>query len=124
MPTLFDDDWKLKKWVFKYCGVYGEDQDFPTETILKSLKEWDIEGKLFTITAGGDTDMVNVIKEEIQERRKLQMNGQLFHVQCCGHIINRIIQKGYKEISKIIDKVQWLSWSKSSPLWYLTSLKL
>ncbi|KNA07717.1 hypothetical protein SOVF_169320 [Spinacia oleracea] len=120
---FIDDDWKLRNWVISYCCDNGEDMFLITEAILKSLKEYNIESKVLTLTVGGDTDLADVVKEGIH-KEKLPMNSQLFHVQCGCDIISRMVQIGLEEIDKIIDKVKLLSWSKSLPLWYLTTFKL
>ena len=34
------------------------------------------------------------------------MNGQFFHVRCCAHILNLIVQDGLKEIDGAVVKVR------------------
>ncbi|XP_021837123.2 zinc finger BED domain-containing protein RICESLEEPER 2-like [Spinacia oleracea] len=121
---FIDADWKLRKWVIKYCGVSNMNMDLPSEAILKSLKEYDIETKILSLTAVGTGGLADTVKENVQERLKLPMNGQLFHVQCSCDVISRMVKKGFEEVDEIVDKVQLLGWSKSPPLWNLTSSKL
>ncbi|XP_021837174.2 zinc finger BED domain-containing protein RICESLEEPER 4-like [Spinacia oleracea] len=121
---FIDDDWKLRKWVIKYCGVSDVNMDLPSEAILKSLKEYDIETKILSLTAAGTGDLANIVKENVHERLKLPMNGQLFHVQCSCDVISCMVKKGFEEIDEIVDKVKLSGWSKSLPLWNLTSCNL
>ncbi|KAL2893353.1 Zinc finger BED domain-containing protein RICESLEEPER 2 [Bienertia sinuspersici] len=110
---FIDNDWKLQKWVIKYSCFFNG-------IILKSLKEYDIESKMLSLTVGGTCALDDMVKE-VQEDVEVP---QLFHMQCISDIITRMIQSGLEEISKIIDKVRGLSWSRSEPLWYLTTFKL
>ncbi|XP_056682603.1 zinc finger BED domain-containing protein DAYSLEEPER isoform X2 [Spinacia oleracea] len=121
---FIDADWKLRKWVIKYCGVSNMNMDLPSEAILKSLKEYDIETKILSLTAAGTGDLADIVKENVQERSMLPMDGQLFHVHCSSDIISRMVKKGFEEIDEIIDKVKLLGGSKSPPLWNLTSSML
>ncbi|CAO2831928.1 unnamed protein product [Amaranthus hypochondriacus] len=119
---FIDDDWKLQTWVVKYCGAF---RDFPIDMIVKTLNEYDIQGKIPNMTTTADAgDLADCVKENIQKVNSLPLDGKLFHVQCSCDMISRMVQKGFKLISEIIDKVQLLSWSKSLPLWYITSWKL
>uniref|UniRef100_A0A803M0C4 RING-type domain-containing protein n=1 Tax=Chenopodium quinoa TaxID=63459 RepID=A0A803M0C4_CHEQI len=107
---FIDDDWKLRNWVIRYCPVYdGTSMGCPSEVILKSLKEYDIESKILTVTDGGTygSDMADIVKES-----------------CSCDVVSRMAQVGFEEIDTIIEKVQLLSWSKSEPVWYLTTSKL
>ncbi|KAL2893351.1 Zinc finger BED domain-containing protein RICESLEEPER 2 [Bienertia sinuspersici] len=114
---FIDNDWKLQKWVIKFSCLFNG-------IILKSLKEFNIESKMLSLTAGGTCCPDDVVKG-VQEEVDLLQNGQLFHMQCICDVINQMIQSGLEEISEIISKVRGLSWSRSEkPLWYLTTFKL
>lgn len=66
-----------------------------------------------------------IIKDHIQGKRELQLNGRLFKVHCCGDIVSRMVQVAYKAINNTIDNVRELcSFGKPLPLWYLTSAQL
>lgn len=39
-------------------------------------------------------------------RKALPMGGKLFHVQCCVHITNLLVQDELGEISTIVDRVR------------------
>ncbi|KAL9237309.1 hypothetical protein vseg_011876 [Gypsophila vaccaria] len=119
---FIDNDWNLKKWVVKYYGGEHYSNDDNSLDDLVALKEWDIESKVLSLTC--DSDTADSVKEDIQVRRELLLNGQLFHVQCNCDMVSQMAQSAFKMIDKIIDEVQLLSWSKSLPLWYLTTSKL
>ncbi|KAK9724618.1 hypothetical protein RND81_05G087000 [Saponaria officinalis] len=118
-----NDKWKLRKWVLRYCDVYGLEMKPSVVATSESIRDWNIEGKVFGVTIGGKID-TSMLKEQVQGKRVLLLNGKLFHVRCCSDMISRMVQKGFRMIDEIIDKVQAIAWSRSLPLWYLTSTKL
>ena len=79
-----------------------------------------IESKIATITvdnASYNDLAVRSLQDMVSLRRTLPLNGQLFHVRCCAHILNLLVQDGVKEIYDIIenvrDSVKYISASES-----------
>ncbi|KAL7178370.1 hypothetical protein ACSBR2_031509 [Camellia fascicularis] len=129
LTTYFiDDNWKLKKWILRFSQIWDGFSELPHKIIMKSLKDWDIEEKISTITMLNDNlyrETCEIVKDHIQGKRELQLDGRLFKVHCCGDIVSRMVQVAYKAINNIIDNVRELcSSGKSLPLWYLTSAQL
>ncbi|CAL5356380.1 unnamed protein product [Camellia sinensis] len=118
---------KLKKWIRRFSQIWDGFSELPHKIILKFLKDWDIEEKISTITMLNDNlyrETREIVKDHIQGKGELQLNGRLFKV-CCGDIASRMVQVAYKAINNIIDNVHELcSFGKSLPLWYLTSAQL
>ena len=52
--------------------------------------------------ASNNDSMVEGLKYDL----KLMSNGEYFHVRCCAHILNLIVQKGLKEIDEAVLKVR------------------
>ncbi|KAF5938478.1 hypothetical protein HYC85_022737 [Camellia sinensis] len=125
---FIDDNWKLKKWILRFSQIWDGFSELPHKIILKFLKDWDIEEKISTITMLNDNlyrETREIVKDHIQGKGELQLNGRLFKVCCCGDIASRMVQVAYKAINNIIDNVHELcSFGKSLPLWYLTSAQL
>ena len=79
-----------------------------------------IESKLMSITvdnASYNDVAIKSIQDSISMTRTLPLKGQLFHIRCCAHILNLLVQDGVKEISGIIenvrDSVKFISASES-----------
>jgi hypothetical protein len=71
------------------------------------VKEWGIEKKIFSITMDNASNMDN-LQENLRCRlsNSLISRGQFFHIRCCAHILNLIVQAGLKFIAKSIEKVR------------------
>ncbi|KAK9288630.1 hypothetical protein L1049_017090 [Liquidambar formosana] len=122
------DSWDVKNWVLNFRRIWYPLEVVPHEAILESLKDWDIENKISTLTMVNSEyydETVEFVKDHIQSKKEFQLNGQLFRVFCCGDFISLMVQDAFDEISEIIDTVSQLySFGRSLPLWYLTSSKL
>lgn len=69
------------------------------------LKDWGIQKKVFSITldnASSNDAMVDFLKTEVD----LVCEGSYFHVRCCAHIMNLIVQDGMKDVDDAIVKVR------------------
>jgi hypothetical protein len=64
-----------------------------------------IDKKVFFITldnaSANDLCVVN-LKPKLKD---LPCDGDLFHMRCCAHILNLIVQDGLKEITDTIQKI-------------------
>ena len=69
------------------------------------LKEWGIHTKAVSITldnASSNDSMVDCLKFDLD----LMGDGAYFHVRCCAHILNLIVQDGLKELDEAVKKVR------------------
>jgi hypothetical protein len=73
------------------------------------LEEWGIETKVFTITldnASSNDVYVGLLKNQLKKKKALLYEGEFFHIRCCAHILNLIIQYGLKEIESAFQKTR------------------
>lgn len=76
---------------------------------LYVLCEWGIESKLFSMTldnAYANNVFVDLLKTQLTLRYALLCEGKFFHIRCCAHILNLIVQDGLKEIDESIQKIR------------------
>ena len=76
---------------------------------MSLIKTWGIEKKLFSITldnASANDTCVGYLKENLTSNNDLLLDGTLFHVRCCAHILNLIVQDGLKEIDSAVYKIR------------------
>lgn len=77
--------------------------------IYKCLKNWEIEGKIFSISvdnASYNDRVVGKLKTDCSRVKKLSCGGRLFHVRCCAHILNLLVKDGLSKIETVIDEVR------------------
>jgi hypothetical protein len=65
--------------------------------------------KVFSVTldntSAKDLCVVN-LKPKLNMKKTLPCGGELFHMRCCAHILNLIVQDGLKEITSAIQKIR------------------
>nr|KAJ0223238.1 hypothetical protein LSAT_V11C200062020 [Lactuca sativa] len=74
--------------------------------MMECLLEWNIDNKLSTITLDSCSTSDAIVDKLV---------GRLFHMQCCAHIINLIVQDGFSVIGSAIENVRnsVLFWTSS-----------
>ncbi|KAF7820895.1 zinc finger BED domain-containing protein RICESLEEPER 2-like [Senna tora] len=77
--------------------------------IFNFLKEWGIDRKIFSLTldnASANDSMQSILKEHLSLQNSLLCRGEFFHVRCCAHILNLIVQEGLKVASGALNKIR------------------
>ena len=49
---------------------------------------------------------ITILKRDYDLISDLVLDGKLFHVRCCAHIINLLVKDGLKEIDHIVENVK------------------
>ncbi|CAN1148751.1 Zinc finger BED domain-containing protein RICESLEEPER 2, partial [Linum perenne] len=105
-----DKDWKLQKRILNFVGVPPPHSGIlVADALLKCLVVWDVEKKVWSITvdnASYNDVAARHLKGTLTYRKRLSLGGDLFHVRCCAHIVNIMVQHGLKEIQDTIDCVR------------------
>ena len=63
---------------------------------------------MFSITldnASNNNLFVEMLKCRLNMINSLLCGGEHFHIHCCAHILNRIVQDGLKEINEVVTKI-------------------
>ncbi|KAA8542969.1 hypothetical protein F0562_021536 [Nyssa sinensis] len=75
----------------------------------KCFIEWEIEDKVSIITVDNakyNDVALRILKDNFTLKKKLSFGGRIFHVRCCAHIINLLVQDGIKEVKGIVNIVR------------------
>jgi hypothetical protein len=78
------------------------------EKTYNLLQEWGIDKKIFSITLDNvfANDLcVKQLKPKLNMKKALLCEDELFHIRCCVHILNLIVQDELKEITDVIQKI-------------------
>ncbi|CAL1354099.1 unnamed protein product [Linum trigynum] len=105
-----DDEWKLNSKLLSFTHLPPPHSSYRVKTtIYRMLREWGIDNKIFSITldnASNMTNMQNELRDQLNGQNGLLCDGKFFHIRCCGHILNLIVQAGLKVIKDGIRSVR------------------
>ena len=114
-----DENWKLTSRVLNFCRMKPPHSSITLEAIVfDCLKQWGIDKKIFFITldnASVNDSMLEHLKKHLRVQGNLMCSGEYFHIRCCAHILNLIVQEGLKgaieALHKIRDSVKYIKGS-------------
>ncbi|XP_061340052.1 zinc finger BED domain-containing protein RICESLEEPER 1-like [Gastrolobium bilobum] len=105
-----DKSWHLHKRVLNFGFMPPPHTGISlAEKIHTFLKDWGLDGNFFSITldnASANDVCVQFLRDQLLIGGGLLCNGEFFHVRCCAHILNLIVQEGLKEVDASIVKVR------------------
>ena len=127
-----DKNWKLHKKILNFCFMPPPHTGIAlSEKIFSLLSDWGIEEKIFSITldnASSNDVSVDALQVQLNLRGLLSYNGEFFHLRCCAHILNLIVQNGLKSIDKAVgkirDSVKYVKGSQQRKQMFLECVKL
>ncbi|XP_058184164.1 zinc finger BED domain-containing protein RICESLEEPER 2-like [Rhododendron vialii] len=108
---FIDGDWKLQKRVLNFCYVPPLHSGVViADALYKCITGWGIENKVASITvdnaSNNDLALKNLQGTFKLLKKKLLFDGKLFHVRCCAHILNLMVQDGLSVIGGVIECVR------------------
>ncbi|KAH7658200.1 Tam3-transposase (Ac family) protein [Dioscorea alata] len=117
---FIDANWKLQKRIISFYELEPPHTGLViSDAIFDCLLDWGIQDKVSTITldnASSNDVVARHLKSNFESRDKLHFKGKFFHIQCCAHILNLMVQDGLKEIEEIIYRIrESVKYLKKSP---------
>ena len=108
---FIDKNWKLQKRVLNFCNMPPPHNGIALSEKIYSLlhDDWGIEGKIFTITLDNATSndvSVDSLQMQLNLDGLLPLRGEFFHLRCCAHILNLVVQDGLKKIDYSVEKIR------------------
>ena len=107
---FIDSNWKLQKRTLSFCDVPPPHSGVAIcDALSKCLVEWEIDDKVWSATvdnASYNDVAIRMLKDNLSYKNQLALSGKLFHVRCCAHILNLLVQDGLSEIGDIIKNVR------------------
>ena len=105
-----DSDWKLNMRVLNFCNVPPPHSGYViSEALFKCLNEWGVLDKIGTFTVdnakSNDVALRN-LKQTFSVRKKLSIEGKIFHARCSAHILNLCVKDGLEPVIEIVDKIR------------------
>ena len=129
---FIDKNWSLQKRVLNFSFMPPPHSGVALSEKLNGLFcEWGVENKVFSVTldnAAANAVSVDMLREQLNLKGVLLCNGDLFHMRCCAHVLNLIVQDGLKyiddSITKIRDSVKYVKGSQVRKQKFLECVKL
>ncbi|XP_062150253.1 zinc finger BED domain-containing protein RICESLEEPER 2-like [Alnus glutinosa] len=107
---FIDSEWRLNRRVLNFCNIPPPHSGhIIADALHKCFRDWGIENKIYSITvdnAKANDVAMRHLRDVFNMRKSLIIGGKLFHVRCCAHITNLLVQDGLGEISVIVDCVR------------------
>ena len=68
-----------------------------------------LENKIFCVTldnVSSNDISVDMLRTQLKNKKALVCNGGFFHLCCCAHILNLVVQDGLKKIDVVVQKIR------------------
>ncbi|XP_022020295.1 zinc finger BED domain-containing protein RICESLEEPER 2-like [Helianthus annuus] len=105
-----DCDWKLQKCIIDFNELAPPHSgEVISDGILECLIKWGIQDKIGTITldnASNNDRAANILMSNFKRKGKLHFDGLFFHIRCCAHILNLVVQDGLGTIESSLVKIR------------------
>ena len=105
-----DRNWKLQKRVLSFVRIPPHHRGINfADCLYECVKEWGIEKKIFPISvdnASANDTAIGLLKNMFSRASPVVARRKLFHVPCCAHIFNLLVQYGLSLIQKVIENVR------------------
>ncbi|GAA0153948.1 hypothetical protein LIER_12064 [Lithospermum erythrorhizon] len=102
-----DDAWNLKKKILNFIPT--QPQHLLAQLILSSIRDWDIDSKLFSVTFDNNTahdGILCTIRDQLCQHKFLLCDGQLFDIRCAAEMVNVMVLVILKNSRQILDKIR------------------
>ncbi|CAM8927797.1 unnamed protein product [Rhodiola kirilowii] len=110
-----DKNWLLNKRILSFKMIeYPHSGESLAQHIHDELIAWHIHDKVFSITldnASNNDSLVNLLPDYLMLS---EIPKQMFHIRCCAHILNLIVQDGLSVLSASIEKITTIVRSMNS----------
>ncbi|XP_058776849.1 zinc finger BED domain-containing protein RICESLEEPER 2-like [Vicia villosa] len=107
---FIDSKWQLHKRVLSFKNVPSPySGEVLCRVLIKVMDDWGIRDKVASISVdntSANDKCIARLKRDYSGRRNLPLDGKLFHVRCCAHILNLLVQDGLNMIKVYVDKIR------------------
>jgi len=105
-----DLNWKLNSKLLNFCRMPFPYTGFELfKKVYELLQDWGIEKKIFSITldnAFANDVLQNTLRSQLLLQNGLICGGEFFHIRCCAHILNLIVQEGLSVLGNGLDQIR------------------
>ncbi|XP_038679444.1 zinc finger BED domain-containing protein RICESLEEPER 2-like [Tripterygium wilfordii] len=106
---FIDDNWEMQSCILRFVYVpCPHTAQVLSEVLIECMLEMNIDRKLSTLTLDNCSTNDAIIEKLLGklDACSLILDGRIFHMRCCAHILNLIVQRGLSEIEDCIENVR------------------
>ncbi|XP_042386507.1 zinc finger BED domain-containing protein RICESLEEPER 2-like [Zingiber officinale] len=107
---FIDVSWKLQSRLVRFIYVScPHTAEVLANALVDCLLNWNLDRKLSTLTVDNCTTndaMIELILDKLPPS-SLILEGKLFHMRCCAHILNLVVRDGLELISDSIETIRY-----------------
>ncbi|XP_076893806.1 zinc finger BED domain-containing protein RICESLEEPER 2-like [Bidens hawaiensis] len=106
---LIDEKWEMQSRIMRFIYVPSpHTAEVLVEVLYQSMCDWNIDRKISTVTVDNCSTndlMIHYLLDKLS-LSSLILGGELFHMRCCAHILNLIVQDGLSVIGEGIERIR------------------
>ncbi|XP_076951352.1 zinc finger BED domain-containing protein RICESLEEPER 2-like [Bidens hawaiensis] len=106
---LIDEKWEMQSRIMRFIYVPSpHTAEVLAEVLYQSMCDWNIDRKISTVTVDNCSTndlMIHYLLDKLS-LSSLILGGELFHMRCCAHILNLIVQDGLSVIGEGIERIR------------------
>lgn len=105
---FIDNDWRYQKRIISFSVVPNHKGETIGRHVEEILREWGLRN-VFTLTVDNASSNDKAIEHLIKRVRTmggLVLDGEFFHMRCCAHILNLVVNDGLKDLNKSINNIR------------------
>ncbi|XP_037483219.1 zinc finger BED domain-containing protein RICESLEEPER 2-like isoform X2 [Triticum dicoccoides] len=115
-----DENWNLQTRVLAFIELDPPHSgNVIADALYAVVLEWNIQTKIMSVTldnASNNDGAVDALKAKFLFRRGKDFEGQYFHIRCCAHILNLVVQDGTAILDNLINSLrETVKYFKRSP---------
>ncbi|KAK7280163.1 hypothetical protein RJT34_25225 [Clitoria ternatea] len=105
---FIDNEWKYQKRIISFSVVPNHKGDTVGRKIEEVLREWGIRNvSTITVDNASSNDVaVSYLRNRLRNMDGLVMDRRFFHMRCCAHILNLVVNDGLKDMHSSITNVR------------------
>jgi hypothetical protein len=93
---FIDATWSLNRRILNFCNLPPPHTGHAiSKTLFKCFRDWGIDNNVCSVTVNNASNndlAIKLLIDVFNKRKLLVVEGKLFHVRCCAHVTNLLVQ--------------------------------
>ncbi|XP_019171114.1 PREDICTED: zinc finger BED domain-containing protein RICESLEEPER 2-like [Ipomoea nil] len=105
---FIDSEWKLQKKIISFVPIYSHKGESIAKALEICLMDWGLKS-VFSVTvdnASSNDTALGFLKKKFVSWGCTAVRSKYLHMRCIAHILNLVVQDGWKESDSAVQKVR------------------